>query len=513
MRKHFGLVTIMSICLLGALGCQSNHPTSKDTTTKEPSSSPIHAINKEETTVKEELRSSNDISYQFSNASVHDPSVIKVNGTYYVFGSHLSAAKSNDLINWTQIASGVNSTNPLITNVKDEVKEALTWAQTDTLWAPDVIQLEDGRFYMYYCACRGDAPISALGIAVSDTVEGPYEDLGIILKSGMEETTPSENGDVYNASIQPNVVDPDVFFDKDGRLWMVYGSYSGGIYILELNPKTGFPLEKGYGKKLLGENHLRIEGPYILYSPESDYYYMFLSFGGLDATGGYNIRVARSKNPDGPYYDSAGNNLLDCKGPAGTFFDDTTAAQYGDKILGNIKFQYIEGENGKLRNGYVSPGHNSAIYNEESGEYFLIFHTRFENRGEAHEVRTHQMFLNEEGWFVVSPYRYVGEKQEEYTDKELIGQYKYINQLKDISSFMKKSQEISLNEDYTISGKVEGTWKLMDGNQIELTIQGTVYKGIVTKQWDEYGLKNVMVFSAISEEGVSVLGSGLRAIE
>ena len=100
----------------------------------------------------------------------------------------------------------------------------------------------------------------------------------MILKSGQSPEEPDENGDIYDSTVEPNVVDPCVFFDKDGKLWMVYGSYSGGIYILEMDPETGFPLETGYGKKLLGGSHLRIEAPYIIYSPETDYYYLFLSF-------------------------------------------------------------------------------------------------------------------------------------------------------------------------------------------------------------------------------------------
>ena len=32
---------------------------------------------------------------------------------------------------------------------------------------------------------------------------------------------------LYNAKKHPNVVDPHVFFDAEGKLWMVYGSYSG----------------------------------------------------------------------------------------------------------------------------------------------------------------------------------------------------------------------------------------------------------------------------------------------
>lgn len=60
------------------------------------------------------------------------------------------------------------------------------------------------------------------------------------------------------------MVDPDVFYDEEGRLWMLYGSYSGGIFIKEMNPETGEPLDSGYGKKLLGGNHLRIESIYYI---------------------------------------------------------------------------------------------------------------------------------------------------------------------------------------------------------------------------------------------------------
>ena len=39
------------------------------------------------------------------SASVHDPSIIKAGDTYYVFGSHLAAAKSMDLRDWRSIES------------------------------------------------------------------------------------------------------------------------------------------------------------------------------------------------------------------------------------------------------------------------------------------------------------------------------------------------------------------------------------------------------------------------
>ena len=37
----------------------------------------------------------------FKEVSVHDPSVIRVpDGTFYIYGSHMTAARSTDLISW-----------------------------------------------------------------------------------------------------------------------------------------------------------------------------------------------------------------------------------------------------------------------------------------------------------------------------------------------------------------------------------------------------------------------------
>lgn len=458
------------------------------------------------------LKASEHVEIDFKDVSVHDPSVVKLDDTYYIFGSHLGGAKSTDLMNWELIGSGVKKNNPIIPDAVNEMPEAFTWAKTGTFWAPDVIQLSDGRFYMYYCNCEGSSPLSCLGMAVSDKIEGPYRDLGLILKSGMTKE-PSENGDTYDATVHPNVVDPDVFYDAEGRLWMVYGSYSGGIYILELDKDTGLPIEKGYGKKLLGKNHLRIEGAYIIYNPDTQYYYMFLSFGGLAADGGYNLRVCRSKAPDGPYEDSQGIDMINCAGPDGSFFDDETAAKYGVKLMGNYKFLWQEGEEGEKRRGYVSPGHNSAIYEEESGKYFLIFHTRFEKMGESHKVRVHQMYFNEDGWPVVSPYRYAGETIGVYTKKELAGPYKLINHGRDISADIKESQSVILYSNGRLSGDREGKWKLKDGNNMEITIGEKTYRGVFSKAYDEFGKKYVMTFTVLSKDGEAVWGSALKALD
>ncbi len=447
----------------------------------------------------------------YQEASVHDPSIIKVGNEFYIFGSHLASAKSSDLMNWSMISSGVADGNPLIPNVTTELKDALSWAQTNTLWAADVIQLADGKFYMYYNACKGDSPRSAMGIAVADHVEGPYRDKGIFLKSGMWDEI-SEDGTIYDARIHPNTVDPDVFFDKDGKLWMVYGSYSGGIFVMQMDPATGKPLpDQGYGKKLIGGNHSRIEGAYMLYSPQTDYYYMFLSFGGLDSTGGYNLRVVRSKTPDGPFYDAAGNDMTNVKAdPAKPLFDDASIEPYGVKIIGNYQFERQIGDPGTGSGaGAVSPGHNSAYYDEQTGRYFLIFHSRFPGRGEEHEVRTHEMFMNADGWLTVAPYRYAGEQhpQAKVSTSEIPGDYEWITQDKHISADIHKAVSATLNEDGTITGDVNGTWQLQNNNTARLTVHGVAYTGVFLHETNADSGKTVLTLTALSTDGTSVWGS------
>ena len=447
----------------------------------------------------------------FTNVSVHDPSVIKVGAEFYVFGSHLAAAKTTDLMNWTLVADGVTNANPLIPNVTTELQTTFAWSQVTDLWAPDVVKLADGKFYLYYDSCRGDSPLSALGVAVADSINGPYRDKQQILRSGMSGV--SEDGVTnYDAQVHPNVVDPQTFFDNAGHLWMIYGSYSGGIFILAMDEATGLPEPgQGYGKHLLGGNHARIEGAYVIYNPTTAYYYLFTSFGGLAANGGYNIRVARSQAPDGPYFDAAGTDMSTVRGNPNVPFDDTKIAPHGQKLMGNYQYALVAGETGTAI-GYVSPGHNSVYYDAASNRYLLFFHTRFPGRGEAHEVRVHELYFNSQGWPVAAPLRYAPLSLAspavvaDVTNADVPGAYKYVDHGKDISATIKGSQAIRLGADGSVSGAGTGNWLHRGSNLIDLTVGGTTFNGVLSRQWNPTANRFVVTFSAQSDSGVSIWG-------
>lgn len=436
----------------------------------------------------------------FENVSVHDPSIVKSDNSYYIVGSHAMFAKSEDLIHWQQLATSI-STDVLFDNVRQELADDFAYAKTNTMWASDLVQLKNGKYYLYYCLCEGNSPLSALGVAVSDTVDGPYKKIETFLHSG----TSSQFGETYDAAIHPNVIDPNVFYDKDGKLWMVYGSYSGGIYILEMDEKTGLPKERDtYGKHLLGGNHARIEAPYIQYNPQTDYYYLFTSFGGLTADSGYNLRVSRSKNPDGPYEDISGNKMDSVKGKVGTVFDDMSIQDYGNKLIGNFLY---ESDDGLTNAGYVSPGHNSIHFDEKNGKYFAIFHTRFPNAGEIHEVRVHQLLFTESGWPIMVPLRYDEETIANYEKNQIGLKFKVILFEKEISDDISEPQMIHLKSNGKIQGELKGSWQLSDENSSKdstVTINNTTYKGKFISAWDEHQEKQVMTFTGVSDNGLPI---------
>ncbi|XHS78661.1 glycoside hydrolase family 43 protein [Burkholderiaceae bacterium UC74_6] len=445
----------------------------------------------------------------FANASVHDPSVIKTGGSYYVFGSHLAAAKTPDLMNWTKLADGVDNNNALFGNkVTTELAATFAWTTVTDLWAPDVAKLDDGKFYMYYCSCQGSSPLSALGVAVATNVEGPYANKQLLLKSGM--TGASEDGTTYDATKHPNVVDPQVFKDATGKMWMVYGSYSGGIFIMAMDSTTGLPVAgQGYGKHLMGGNHAEIEGAYILYSPTTQYYYLFTSWGGLAANGGYNVRVARSLAPDGPYLDGGGTDMATVR--ASVPFDRPSIQSYGMKMMGGHNYVNANFETGTAL-GYVSPGHNSAYYDSTTGQYFIIFHTRFPGTGEYHELRVHEMHLNEDGWLVIAPLRYAPlslaspAQTADVSAAQAAGTYKLVNHGKDITATSKASIVVTLNTDGTVggSGGMTGSWTHNGSNRITVVSSGTTYKGVLSRQWNTNSSAFVASFSALSAGGVSL---------
>jgi arabinan endo-1,5-alpha-L-arabinosidase len=209
--------------------------------------------------------------------------------------------------------------------------------------------------------------------------------------------------------------------------------------------------------------------------------------------------------------DGLGNDMALVKADASKpLFDDASIAPFGQKLMGNHQFALATGETGTAL-GYVSPGHNSAYYDVATQQYFLIFHTRFPGTGEVHEIRVHEMFLNEDNWLVASPLRYAPlslatpAQTADVSSAQAQGSYKLINHGKDISVTLKTSSAIKLNADGSVSGAVTGTWLHKGNNKITLTAGGT-FSGVLSRQWNTNAGAFAVTFSGQSADGVSIWG-------
>jgi len=499
------------------------------------------------------------ISGNLNHVMLHDPSIIVGDdGTYYAFGTHITTARSTDLANWTIFSNGYRTPNNThFGNLSQNLAESFQWAgENDSdckngfaVWAPHVIWNENyvnkdgtkGAYMMYYSVsstyCR-----SAIGFAVSKEIDKNYQYAGTLVYSGFTKVSARDkdskidkiytntnideliadgtlkdgynnnwsSGNTYNTDYAPNAIDPTVFYDTDGRLWMTYGSWSGGIYLLELNPQTGKAIYPGknsktedgrvideyFGTRIAGGHTISGEGPFVLYDAETDYYYLYMTYEYLDSRSGYNMRLFRSKKPEGPYLDAAG------KGAVLSSRTDNHN-QYGIKVMGNYKFE-------NMSNAYKSPGHNSAFIDKD-GQRYLLYHTRFSNSGEYFELRVHQQFMNEKGWPVTAVFENRGDSISKtgYAEDEIVGTYEYINHgTGSNGDGYLTSQKIILNADGTIEGSVAGTWKETENSYLAtFVINNVTYNGVFFKQQDETGSHEMtMTFTAIGENNETIWG-------
>lgn len=455
-----------------------------------------------------------------AGGSVHDPSIVEVDGTYYIYGSHMTAAKSTDLRHWTMIGDGYTEDNPVYGSILKTKKpfaytgQSYSEIPTDDrqthVWAPDVMYNEKLGLYCMYACTSSTWNASNIYYATSKSPEGPFEWQGALIYSGFTADN-IDKTDVldyvsadyakehyydetsYNFSEYPNAIDPAVFDDAEGRLWMVYGSWSGGIYLLELDRNTGKVIhpeadpgnnvDAYFGKRLFGGGHTSIEAPYIVYDKEAGYYYLYVSYGSLVREGGYQIRVFRSEKPDGDYVDMNGKAPMLGKGNPSTF---------GLKMSGNYLLPGLE-------MAYMATGHNSALIASD-GKRYVCNHTRFDNGSEYHEPRVHQYLLNEEKWPCMLPYATSGESAPvSGVEKEkVVGEYYMVNQGNNVDAAIAEPVKVVLTEDGLMIGKsTEGTWEIKEGSfYVHMTYGKKEYSGVFCEMKDEADTQ-VMTFSAV----------------
>ena len=211
---------------------------------------------------------------------------------------------------------------------------------------------------MYYSVSTFGKQVSGIGLVTSPTLDWSsadyrWTDRGPVIQSQV--------GDPFNA------IDPSLFRDRDGRLWMAYGSFWRGIYLIELDPKTGLRRDTNTPPHRLAWNEM-IEA--ICLTRHEDYYYAFVNWGqccrGTNST--YEVRVGRSKTITGPYLDREGKDLVD---RGGTLFLESVGR-------------------------YIGPGH-IGVFSEGGTNWFSYHYYDGENRGRS-KLALGQLEWTSDGW-------------------------------------------------------------------------------------------------------------------
>lgn len=100
----------------------------------------------------------------------------------------------------------------LLFGILPQTTEDLNPKGIHAMWAPDVVQGPDGRYYLYYCLDF----LPEIGVAVSDSPAGKYEFLGLVKH---EDGIPlgTREGDLLQ-------FDPGIFVDDDRTIYLYSGN-------------------------------------------------------------------------------------------------------------------------------------------------------------------------------------------------------------------------------------------------------------------------------------------------
>lgn len=261
----------------------------------------------------------------FTEFSLPDPDVIRADdGYFYLYATehdrkdlnmrNVPIMRSSDLMNWTRVGAMFTDQNhPQITNGNAGI------------WAPSINRI--GNKYVCYYSQPGDNYKHAIGIAVSDSPTGPFEDHGKLIDS--DEQGVDISIDAY-------------LYQENGRNYLFWGSFRN-ISVLELT-EDGMAIKNKETQKRREVAGGQYEATVVV--KRDGWYYLILSTGDYSKGGTYRLVVGRSQNLFGPYVDKDGNDMM-------SVHDELV-------LQGNDTFS--------------SPGHCSRLITDDNGQDWILYH-------------------------------------------------------------------------------------------------------------------------------------------
>jgi alpha-N-arabinofuranosidase len=243
-----------------------------------------------------------------------DPSITRAGDDYYLVSSTfayfpgLPVFHSRDLVSWTQIGNAIDRPDQL-----DFARLGLSRG----VFAP-AIEHHRGTFYILNTCvdCGGNFLITATDPA------GPWSD------------------PVWLPDLEGGI-DPSLFFDEDGRAWILNNGPPEGTALYEGHRAIWIQEFDAAARRTIGPRHVLvnggvdisqrpiwIEGPHIVRT--NGFYYLIAAEGGTAE--GHSQVVLRSRNVTGPYVAHAGNPILTQRDLPRERPDPITSAGHADFV-------------------------------------------------------------------------------------------------------------------------------------------------------------------------------------
>lgn len=212
-----------------------------------------------------------------------DPDVLKVGDTYYAYATednakNVQVAESTDLENWTVLS-------------EDALPDLPSWVIPGKTWAPEVTEVSEGNYVLYFTATNFDPALQCIGTATATRPLGPFEVQGDAML-----VCPVDEGGAIDAS---------TFTDDDGLhlVWKNDGNCCGLDTWIQTAPLsadgltlTGEP-QKLIKQTLEWEGDL-VEAPTVV-ARDGGYALLYSSNSYGDDR--YNVGVATAATLEGPW--------------------------------------------------------------------------------------------------------------------------------------------------------------------------------------------------------------------
>ncbi len=337
--------------------------------------------------------------------NTHDPVIMKQDSIYYLFhtGNGAQIKRSTNRVHWE--TGSPDRVIPQGGNPEWQAK----YSTANSMWAPAIAHW-GGKYWLYYSMSNFGSRRSAIGLRTNTTLhqdDPAYEwvDQGMVVCTYDNATTHPECFHAPTQSVTSNndsafnAIDPDIFIDDDGSIWLSFGSFGAGIQLIRLNPETGKPYPPemrpfipGSERRTIAHRYHTPAGSGYFHSIEAPvitkhgpWYYLWYSHDRCCNSAGstYKIKVTRADNVMGPYFDKDSNMAHPPYRAGGATTGTWQAANAGTLVSQGDSINW------------AATGHNDIFVDNDT--VFLVNHGYTWPQGQT-RLMIRPLYWDEDGW-------------------------------------------------------------------------------------------------------------------